>query len=236
VLDENHIRQAAKAIFDNNFRQSMAEFQNVQRVYALNDEGGLLLCSWPKGTRPALPFVYSDEVWTGIEYQVAAELIYDGWVDEGLTIVKAARDRYNGLHRNPWDEEECGHHYARAMASWAVLLALSGYQYHGVEGSMEFNAALSPENFKTFWSCGSGWGTYSQTKDVAKSSARLSVDYGILKLNELALAAPARSKEVTVFVNDRNEPATIKAQEGKAVIRFAQAVQLSKNDVLKIEF
>jgi len=235
VLDETHVRKAVKAIFDNNFRSSMAEFQNVQRVYALNDEGGLLLCSWPKGTRPALPFVYSDEVWTGIEYQVAAELIYDGWVDEGLTILKAVRERYNGLHRNPWDEEECGHHYARAMASWAVLLALSGYQYDGVKGSMEFDPALSHDNFSTFWSCGSGWGTYSQAKDRDRTSVKLALDYGTLKLNELSLTTANPPKEVRVTVNDKSERVTLKVQEGKAMIRFAPTLQLSKKDVLKID-
>ncbi len=183
-----------------------------------------------------MPFVYSDEVWTGIEYQVAAELIYDGWVEEGLTIVRAVRDRYNGLHRNPWDEEECGHHYARAMASWAVLLALSGYQYHGVEGSMEFNAAFSQDNFKTFWSCGSAWGTYSQAKDGDKTSVKLAVDYGTLKLHELSLTTANPSKEVRVTVNDKSERATLKVQERKTVIRFAQTIQLSKKDILKIDF
>ena len=29
------------------------------------------------------------------------------------------------------EEAECGHHYARAMASWAAVLALSGFRYHG---------------------------------------------------------------------------------------------------------
>ena len=81
----------------------------------------------------ALPFVYADEVWTGIEYQVAAHLIYEGCVEEGLEIVEAVRDRHDGVRRNPWDEVECGHHYARSMASWALLLALSGFHYDAAD-------------------------------------------------------------------------------------------------------
>ena len=108
-----------------NFLTDFRNFSNVQRTYALNDEKGLLLCSWPKGGRPPLPFPYSDEVWTGIEYQVASHLIYEGLLEEGLSVVKAVRDRYDGFRRNPWNEVECGHHYARAMSSWGVLLALS---------------------------------------------------------------------------------------------------------------
>ena len=75
-------------------------------------KAGLLLCTWPEGGRPALPFPYADEVWTGIEYQVAAHLIYEGWVDEGLQIVEAVRARHDGVRRNPWNEVECGNHYA----------------------------------------------------------------------------------------------------------------------------
>ena len=168
VLDPEHVKKAVKSIFDYNWRNPIGGFSNVQRVYALNDDAGLLLCSWPKGNRPMLPFVYSDEVWTGIEYQVAATLIYNGWIDEGLSIVKGVRDRYDGLRRNPWNEVECGHHYARAMASWAVLLALSGYDYDGVENELTFAPAIDPDDFQCFWSTGSAWGTFEQTKAGAK--------------------------------------------------------------------
>ena len=116
---------------------------NVQRTYALNGEAGLLLCTWPRGGRPAFPFPYSDEVWTGIEYQVAAHLIYAGLLDEGLAIVRGLRDRHDGERRNPWNEFECGNHYARAMASWSLLLALSGYRYSAPAGRIAFAPAVS---------------------------------------------------------------------------------------------
>ena len=122
----------------------------MQRTYALNDEKGLLLCSWPKGGRPKLPFVYSDEVWTGIEYQVAAHLIYEGYVEEGLTLVKAVRDRHDGYRRNPWNEVECGHHYARSTSSWAVLTALSGFECDMVRGRMSFRPRIQQDEFSTF--------------------------------------------------------------------------------------
>ncbi len=165
ILPEEHVRRAVKSIFDYNFRTSFRDHHNVQRTYVLNDEKGLLLCSWPKGGRPKLPFVYADEVWTGIEYHVAAHLIYEGFVDEGLTIVRAVRERHDGYRRNPWNEVECGHHYARSMASWALLTALSGFKYDMVEGTMSFKPAINSDDFKTFWSTGKGWGIYTQKKD-----------------------------------------------------------------------
>jgi uncharacterized protein (DUF608 family) len=124
VLPEDHVRSAVRSVYRHNFKETFASHANPQRIFALGDEGGLLLCSWPRGQRPLLPFVYSDEVWTGIEYQVAAHLIYEGSVEEGFRIVRAVRNRYDGERRNPWNEVECGNHYARALASWSLLLAL----------------------------------------------------------------------------------------------------------------
>jgi len=165
ILPEDHVKKAIKSVFKYNFRESFEEHQNAQRTYALNDEKGLLLCSWPNGGRPELSFIYSDEVWTGIEYQVAAHLIYEGYIDEGLTIIKAVRDRYDGYKRNPWDEVECGHHYVRSMSSWAVLLALSGFKYDMGKKTISFKPAINKENFSTFWSTGKAWGIYNQKKN-----------------------------------------------------------------------
>lgn len=170
LLPAEHVKTALKSIYDHNFKRDFSEHANCQRVYALNDEAGLLLCSWPHGGRPRLPFPYADEVWTGIEYQVAAHLILEGWVDEGLEIVEALRARHDGIRRNPWNEVECGNHYARSMASWALLLALSGMQTDALNGGTTFspvNDLLSKdEPFKVFWSDGRSWGVYRQSWDV----------------------------------------------------------------------
>ena len=99
----------------------------MQRVYALNDEPGLVLCSWPNGGRPRFPFGYSDEVWTGVEYQVAASLLYEGMVDDAVAIVDAVRTRQDGFRRNPWSENEARHHYTRSLASWGLLTGMLGF-------------------------------------------------------------------------------------------------------------
>jgi non-lysosomal glucosylceramidase len=170
LLPAEHVRSAIHAIYRHNFKPSLQAHVNFQRTYVLPDEAGLVLCTWPRGGRPRFPFVYSDEVWTGIEYQVAATLIYEGLVAEGLEIVAAARRRHDGLRRSPWDEVECGHHYARSMASWSVLLALSGFHCDLAQGFIQFEPVLAasaePGVFRTFWSCGRGWGTYEQRQDA----------------------------------------------------------------------
>ncbi|MDZ7376008.1 MAG: glycoside hydrolase family 116 protein, partial [candidate division KSB1 bacterium] len=131
--------------------------------------------------------------------QVAASLIYAGLIDEGLTLVKAVRDRHDGLRRNPWDEFECGHHYARALASWAVLLAISGFQYDGVKQMMGFSPVIHLDQFQVFWSCGTGWGIFSQ--NPIKIS--LKVLFGELLLSQFSFSADPKS-DVRAVMLDKN--------------------------------
>ncbi len=174
LLPAEHIRDALKSIYDHNFKDDFSGHANCQRVYALNDEAGLLLCSWPQGGRPSLPFPYADEVWTGIEYQVAAHLIYEGWIDEGIELVAAVRERHDGIRRNPWNEVECGNHYARSMSSWALLLALTGMKADIARDLLSFapvdDLLSRTEPFRSFWSNGLAWGLYSQSWDAEKEA------------------------------------------------------------------
>jgi hypothetical protein len=181
------------AIYQYNFIKELRDFANVQRVYALNDESGVVLCSWPRGNRPVLPFVYADEIWTGVEYQVAASLIYSGLVKEGLEVVKAIQDRHDGFKRNPFEHNESGVHYARAMASWSVLLALSGYEYDGVQKTMAFAPQLHQDNFSTFWSTGSAWGQFT----IQDQQAELTVAYGELELTSFGLGKSYKMQPVS---------------------------------------
>jgi len=179
LLPREHIRSAIKAVFDHNFRRDFTEHQNCQRTYVLNDEAGLVLCSWPNGGRPKFPFPYSDEVWTGVEYHVSAELICNGWVQEGLEIVEAVQKRHDGYKRSPWDEVECGHHYTRSMSSWTLLLALSGQQVDAETGAVTFDpryaASTDPDRFESFWSNGRQWGILTAQRDGDKWTEKVEV-------------------------------------------------------------
>lgn len=158
VLDSEKVRGHLQQVHEHNYKESLAEHLCPQRWhYALSDESGLLLCSWPKGGKPLLPFPYSDEVWTGIEYQVAAHLIAVGDVEPGLEIVRAARKRYDGARRNPFDEVECGHWYARALSSYALLQALTGIRYDAVENKLHFAQQIDGD-FTSFFAANGGFG------------------------------------------------------------------------------
>ena len=139
LVDPVLIKGALTSIFKYNFRAPLGDHENLQRVYAVQDESGLLLASWPNGGRPEFPFPYSDEVWTGIEYQVATHLALVGMRNESLQIVRAIRERHDGRRRNPWNEFECGSHYARALAAYGLLLAHSGVRADAVSGQITAN-------------------------------------------------------------------------------------------------
>jgi uncharacterized protein (DUF608 family) len=180
LLPPEHVSKAVHSVYKHNFKTDFVDHDNTQRTYVLNDEMGLLACTWPNGGRPDYPFVYSHEVWPGIEYHVAAHLIWEGHIDEGLTIVKAIRDRQDGVKRSPWNEVECGHHYARSMASWGVLLALSGFMYDMIKSEVGFDPRINKDDFSSFWSTGTAWGVYKQRLENGKLVKDVEILHGSL--------------------------------------------------------
>jgi uncharacterized protein (DUF608 family) len=157
-LDTAKISSHLLAVYHDNLKKDLTDYSNPQRPgYAIGHEGGLLLCTWPDGGRLSLPFVYSNEVWTGIEYEVASHLIFQGRVQQGLEIVRTCRDRYSGLVRNPFDEYECGHWYARALSSYSLLEALTGVRYDAVDKTLYVDSRIG--DFTSFLSTATGFGT-----------------------------------------------------------------------------
>jgi len=164
LLPGDHLRSASRAIFEHNFKTGAQRGMCMQRLYVADDEAGLVVASRPHGGVPNLPFVYTDEVWTGIEYHVATLLIYEGQINEALTIVETARARQDGYRRSPWNEMECGFHYARSLASWGLLVALSGARYDAATDTQRFEPKINEDNFRCFYSNGRHWGVVSQTR------------------------------------------------------------------------
>ncbi len=183
LLDPAAVRTALASIFRENFRPTLRNHFNPCRVYAYEGEGGLLLCSYPEGTRvPAVPAPYAEEVWTGLEYMMASHLILRGLVDEGLTIVRAARARYDGSNRNPWNEIECGSYYARSLSSYALLNAFIGLSFDARTHEIGFRPARSGDA-TFFWSAGRGWGEVA----LAGRTVTITVKGGVLAVARVAL-------------------------------------------------
>ena len=186
-LDPHLVTNHLQAVYRYNLKKDLSDYSNPQRPgYALGDEGGLLLCTWPKGGQLSLPFVYSNEVWTGIEYQVASHLIFEGKVREGLDVVRTCRSRYDGRVRNPFDEYECGHWYARAMSSYALIEALTGVRYDAVTRTLYVDSKIG--DFTSFLSTDGGFGNVSY-KD---GKAKLDVVYGKIPVDRVVVANAAK--------------------------------------------
>lgn len=204
LVKEENVKTTLRSILRYNKKEDMFDHFNNMRSYALGDEKALLMASWPIGGRPAVPFPYWAEVMTGFEYSAAIGMLYEDMKQEGLQTIQNIRDRYDGRKRNPFDEAECGHHYARAMASWAALLAESGFHYSGVEKSMEFTT--NPGTY--FWSNGAAWGKCLIEQTNGNYQIILSVLHGSLKLNSFCLEnkyLKASEKEVVIEENNKVE-------------------------------
>jgi hypothetical protein len=183
VVDVKKAQSALGAIHGHNLRADLHNHCNPHRsTFAFGDDGGLLLCSWPRGKKPKLPMIYAEEVWTGIEYQVATHAVYRGLLKEALDIVRHARTRYDGRTRNPFDEYEYGHWYARALSSFALLGAFSGARYDAVDRVLMLEPRISGD-FVCLLCTAGGFGTVGVLKgepflDVVSGQIPISrIDY-----------------------------------------------------------
>lgn len=190
IVDQEKVKSHLLAVHRYNLRHDLSEHANPQRpTFAMGDDGGLLLCSWPRGGALSLPFVYSNEVWTGIEYQVASHLMFEGLVDEGLEIVRVCRDRYDGRIRNPFDEYECGHWYARALASYGLLQGLTGVRYDAVDKTLYIDSNVG-NDFRSFLSTETGFGTAGLKNGkpfVEVKRGNIDIDHVIVSGKEMEL-------------------------------------------------
>lgn len=185
IFDKSQRSTALKNIFKNNYHTSLREFVNAWRIFALNDEGGTVMCSYPNGKeKPVIPLPYADECMAGFEYAFAGLLVSEGFIDEGIEVVSKVRDRYDGQKRNPYSEIECGQNCARSMSSFALIPIFSGFEFDLPHKHIGFSPVISG-NFKSFWSTGTAWGDFIKIYDRADiliKSGKLtltSVDVGI---------------------------------------------------------
>ncbi|MGF3056318.1 GH116 family glycosyl-hydrolase [Microbacterium sp. YY-01] len=181
ILPKEHVRSALRHVVAMNLRHGFDTFEHPYRVYAdAADDSGLLMCSWPEGGRPAVPTRYADEVWTGIEWQVAAHCLFEGLIDEGEAILHAMWKRHDGRRRNPYNEIECGDHYARAMAGWTTLQALSGVRVDHAAGVIVVD---KPGRWPWVGARGYGW------VDVSDDGIRMHAVEGVADLAPVRMTA-----------------------------------------------
>ncbi len=197
LLSEPHVKRALQSLWTYNFAPDVGPYRAVNkpgRWYAMPGEAGLLMVTFPKGSRPGIDdpsggwsTMYFNECMNGFEYQAAGHMIWEGMVLEGLAITRAIHDRYDASRRNPWNEVECGDHYARSMASYGVYLAACGFEYHGPKGHIGFVPRLGPDDFRAAFTAALGWGTFSQTRGEKSQKAAIALRWGTLRLKSIRL-------------------------------------------------
>jgi uncharacterized protein (DUF608 family) len=240
LLPEERVKSALRAVVKYNWITNLTGWRHSPRAFAGDADKGLMIVTWPKGGRPPHVMLYSDEVWTGIEYQVAAHLIYEGMVEDGLAIIKGARDRYDGIPRppiprNPWNEIECGGHYARALSSWSALLAVSGYAYDAPEQALTFTPRLTPDKHRSFFCGPEGWGTVSQSRGAPGQRNEVVVAHGRLVVAALTLQADGASKRAVATLNGKPLRAEVTQANGRLNLRFAAPVVIEKGARLRVD-
>lgn len=223
IFDKAQRKTALASMMGNNFKHSMRNLANVWRVFALNDEGGAIMCDYPDGAaKPAIPITYSEECMTGFEYAFAGLLISEGFIEDGLKVVRAIRDRYDGEKRNPWNEIECGSNYARSMASFALLPIFSGFEFDMPNKHMGFSPLLDGA-YKCMWNLGCGWGDFIRRENKYK----IVVADGALPLESITLGGIGSVKAVRI--DGKQIPFT---QEGCSI--FFQDRKIKKELIIEV--
>jgi uncharacterized protein (DUF608 family) len=233
LVSPAHVRTALESIYRYNYKRSLVDHDTVQRTYALNDEAAVVVCDYGQAARPHIPFPYYAEAWTGLEHSTAALMFYSDMVPQGVEYVENLRARYDGVKRNPWDEAECGHHYARAMSSWSSVVALSGFHYEGDRGHVVALPPLQTDNFQCFWAAGTGWGTYS-LKSMKSGGVKFEIQTlaGTLPCRSCTLAAPG--SQATAQVGGKIIGTRLERNKKQTTVFLAEPVQLREGEQLEI--
>ena len=242
VLPRKQTRIALKSLWKYNFTPDVGPFRAAHgagRWYAMAGEAGTLMCSWPKGDGKRVTTGYDfyfNECMNGFEYQLAGHMIWEGMLEEGLAITRAVHDRYDAARRNPWNEVECGDHYARSMASYGVFIAACGFEYHGPKGYIGFAPRLTPDDFKAPFTAAEGWGTYEQKFETKNFKSTITLKHGKLRVRtiSLGLAKDRKPGSVKVALNGKAAPATLKVENGKALITLAADAIIQTGEALSV--
>jgi non-lysosomal glucosylceramidase len=248
VLPKDQTQTALKSLWRYNFTPDVGPYREeyeTGRWYAMPGEAGLIMCTFPKGgeresrgDKPTHGFAgYFNECMNGFEYQAAGHMIAEGLVQQGLAVTRAVHDRYHPSRRNPYNEIECGDHYARSMASHGVFVSISGFEHHGPKGFIGFSPRLTPENFRSAFIAAEGWGTFAQKRDDRLQTESLRLNFGQLTLNQMTfdLAEGERATGVKVELDGDALEVRHHMVEDRIFINLVQSTMVKANQLLEIE-
>ena len=186
---------------------------------------------------------YFNECMSGFEWQVATHMLHEGMVVEGLAVARTIHDRYHAKKRNPFNEVECGDHYARAMASYGILLAVTGFEHDGPAGHIGFAPRLPGDDFRAPFTACEGHGTYEQKQGKQGLECVVRVRSGRLRLRTIGIApapGPARPLRGVMLLREpaAREPlgARIEESPGRLLVRLANEVVIAAGQAVAVTF
>jgi non-lysosomal glucosylceramidase len=234
LVSPQHVRSTLSSLLRFNYKRTLVNHNNVERTFALNNEAALVICDYADVPRPRIPFPYFEEVMTGFEHSAAALMIFSNLVAEGVECIGNIRSRYDGVKRNPWDEAECGHHYARAMAAWSSLVAISGFSYDGIGKAVVAVPRIPHRNFHCLWASGTGWGTFTYEPSAAGGTRfSLRVLSGDLSFRSCEITSSGKAAAVRSGSENLNHALEVNGQQ--TVVRFPRLLQLRQGNSLLVE-
>ncbi len=247
VFPEKETKSALRSLWKYNFTPDVGPYRQhykAGRWYAMPGEAGLLMCSFPRNDwdfqqargkgKADWAAGYFNECMNGFEYQAASHMVWEGLVQEGLAVTRAVHDRYAPTRRNPYNEIECGDHYARSMASYGVYLAACGFEYDGPKAHIGFAPRLTPENFKAAFTSAEGWGTYRQKTGDRRQETAIEVKWGKLRVKTIALALAEKPAAVAVTLAGQKAPARFAWRDGRLTITLDADIIIAAGQTLVV--
>jgi hypothetical protein len=240
IYPPENVNKALQSVWKYNWAPDIGPYNvnhKPERWFARAGEPGLFTCTWPKSPYIAEGVRYKNEIWTGIEYQVAGHMVWEDMLREGLAICYGIEERYHPAKHNPYNEVECGDHYARAFASWGVYTALAGYEYHGPKGHLGFTPRITPEDFRAAFTCAEGWGNFTQKRKGKIQNEKIDMRWGKLRLKSLAFAVPDNLRRVKVNVTAAGKPIAVDyaLNDGRLDIILKKDLVLSEGQMLEVK-
>ena len=232
AIDRELIRKALRYIYENNFRY----------------EEGVINAVYPDGPRPsmvgdvAMPngtgllnrvSSQADTPWTGVEYGLASQLIYEGMVEEGLEIVRSVHDRYRswGLY---WNHLECDGHYMRPLAAVTLVNAMAGASYDAARRSLRLGPRAGRESFRGPLALGGALLRLSFSEGGGSVSVELAGVSGSLQLSSVEVETGRAVSSVRAELDGAPVAARLSKGEGVARVEFEAPVRLAPGSRLRL--
>jgi non-lysosomal glucosylceramidase len=233
IVDEKYIEKTLNSILKFNFKK-LSSHKNYMRIYALNEEEGILICTWPFKDRPEIPMPYCDEIWDGgEEFVICGLLLKRGRINEAKMLIEAIVERHDGIKRYPFNYSECGYHYARPLSCWFIVLNWSGFSIDNVEKIMTFKPLIFKKRFTLFFSSGLAWGNYGYSILPGRELFEIKIENGFIEAKEINLKfwKKKKTKNLKIEIDgERINDFKFEEKEGILKIKF-ESLKRSEREI-----